>query len=140
MTTDTPQYKTGDILVTPTMPVPLFDHFAIVFYYNNKGYVAHNSFLKKTVVFDPLDEFCTTRKILRVIKPQTKLSDDGIYKKALYLNQAGKKYNFFGYNCESFVREACGCDIGIDQRELMLIIIGILVYMSILLYSIRRSL
>lgn len=134
------KYETGDILVVPTEPIQMFDHFAIVFYYKGKGYVAHNSFLKKTIVFDPLDEFCNTREVLRVIKPTTQLTDDAIYKKALTLNQAGVKYNFFGYNCESFVREACNCDIGIDQRELMLIIIGILTFMSILLYSIRRKL
>lgn len=128
------QYSTGDILVVPTWPIPVFDHFAIVFYRAGIGYVAHNSFRSKKIIITPLDEFTTTRTIRKVYKSTGLLTDDYIYNKTQELNAEGKTYNFFGYNCESYVREVCNCNWGTDQRKefilfsVIIIIIGIVSY------------
>lgn len=111
------QYNTGDILVVGTWPIPLFDHFAIVFYKNNVGYVAHNSFRSSKIILSGLDEFVGSRDVRRVIPTNGTLTDDHIYNKTIELNKQGKTYDFFGYNCESYVREVCKCDWGMDQRK-----------------------
>lgn len=133
-------YKTGDILVVPTWPVPLFNHFAIVFYKDEMingvlqkvPYVAHNSFKsminreKENILIEPLSHFLALRKVRSVISTDGRHTDEEIYNKALELNEKGKKYDFFGYNCEGFVREVCGCSWGVDQRkEFIVFVLGI---------------
>lgn len=136
---DEKKYKTGDILVVGTWPIPIFDHFAIVFYKEGIGYVAHNSFRSKTIIISGLDEFIKTRRIRKVISTDGKLSDEYIYNKTGELNSQGKTYNFFGYNCESYVREICGCNWGTDQRkEFMLFFAGLLIFGIILFQVLKR--
>lgn len=130
-------YKTGDILVTGTWPIPIFDHYAIVFFRDGKGYIAHNSFKSKKVETQPLEEFLK-RKVRRVI-PVQGLTDEGIYNKVLECNATGKDYNLAGYNCESFVREVCGCNFGMDQRKQFFIRLGIWLAVAIVLYFIYKK-
>lgn len=113
-------YNTGDILVVLTQPIPIFNHFAIVFYREGKAYVAHNSFLSGEVIITPLDEFLK-RKVLKVY-PVPGLTDEHIYNKAIECNAHRKTYDFFGFNCEEFVREVCGCNFGTDQRKSFIIV------------------
>lgn len=132
-----PIYNTGDILVVLTQPIPLFNHFAIVFYREGKGFVAHNSFLSVEVIITPLDEFLK-RKVLKVY-PVAGLTDEYIYNKAIECNANNKTYNFFGYNCESFVREVCGCDFGTDQRKSFLIVtFSVIIILVILWWIFKR--
>jgi hypothetical protein len=126
------KYKTGDILVVGTWPIPLFDHFAIVFYRNGVGYVAHNSFRSEKIIISGLDEFVNSRTVRRVISTDGKLSDEYIYNKTVQLNQDGKTYNFFGYNCESYVREVCDCDWGADQRKEFLLFMAVVIIIGII--------
>ncbi len=129
------KYKTGDILVVGTWPIPLFNHFAIVFYKDGIGYVGHNSFKSKTILVDPLDQFLATRPIRRVYLSSGKVTDQQIADKIVELNKSGKTYNFFGYNCESFVREVCQCNWGADQRKESLIVVAAIVLISIIFYQ-----
>lgn len=132
------QYNTGDVLVTLTQPIPLFNHFAIVFYKDGIGYVAHNSFMSGDVIITPLDEFMK-RHIRKVYPAAAGLTDEGIYNKALECNaNPNKKYNFFGYNCESFVREACGCNFGTDQRKSFAIVSFSVIAIVIIVWLIIR--
>lgn len=133
-------YNTGDILVVGTWPIPLFDHFAIVFYRNGTGYVAHNSFRSKKIIISGLDEFVKSRKVRRVILSNGLQTDDYIYNKTVELNKQGKTYNFFGYNCEEYVREVCGCDWGTDQRREFIIYFLLLVIVAIIVDGIIKSL
>lgn len=131
-------YKTGDILVVGTWPVPIFDHYAVVFYKDGVGYVAHNSFKSKNIIISGLDEFIKTRQIRKVFSTNGTLTDEYIYNKTCELNRQGKTYNFFGYNCESYVKEICSCNWGTDQRkEFSFVLIG-LILVSILLYQIFK--
>lgn len=125
-------YKTGDILVVGTWPIPIFDHYAIVFYKDGVGYVAHNSFKTKSIITTPLKEFTDTRTIRRVISTDNKLTDEYIFNKTNELNNEGKNYNFFGYNCESYVRDICGCNWGTDQRKEFLLFLLLLIVLSII--------
>lgn len=127
------QYKTGDILLVPTWPIPLFNHFAIVFFKDGIPYVAHNSFRSminredRNILIEPLDRFLEIRKVKGVISTNGRHTDDEIHSKACMFNDQGKKYDFFGYNCESFVREICGCSWGVDQRkEFLVFFFGVL--------------
>lgn len=113
-------YNTGDILVVLTQPIPLFNHFAIVFYRDEIGYVAHNSFLSGEVIITPLDEFLK-RRVLKVY-PVGGLTDEYIYNKAMECNAKRKTYDFFGFNCEEFIREVCNCNFGTDQRKSFVIV------------------
>ncbi|MCC6721732.1 MAG: hypothetical protein IT243_05975 [Bacteroidia bacterium] len=131
------QYKTGDILVVPTKPIGIFEHYGIVYYVGEIGYVAHNSFTSGKVISTPLNEFLSGRKLLRVIPSKSFVSDAMIYDKVKLLNGNNVKYNFFGFNCEEFVKDVCLCDIGtIDQRRefaiLAVIILSIVLVLLIL--------
>lgn len=130
-------FKTGDILVVGTWPIPIFDHYAIVFYKDVKPFVAHNSFKSSKIIITPLDEFLE-RKIRRVIKSDGSLTDEYIYNKTIELNESGKSYNFFGYNCESYVREICGCNWGTDQRKEFILVVIFVVILGIILYKILK--
>lgn len=131
------QYSTGDILVVLTQPIPLFNHFAIVFYREGKGYVAHNSFLSGYVIITPLEEFLK-RKVLKVY-PVDGLTDEYIYNKTLECNSKNKTYDFFGYNCESFVKEVCGCNFGMDQRKSFAIVsFSVIIIVVILWFVFKR--
>lgn len=132
------KYNTGDILVVGTWPIPIFDHFAIVFYRDGKGYVAHNSFKSQTIIITSLDEFVNTRPIRRVISTNGKLTDEYIYNRTLELNAEGKTYNFFGYNCESYVRDVCGCNWGMDQRREFILFILIVTVLLILIFKLIK--
>lgn len=130
------QYNTGDILVVLTQPIPLFNHFAIVFYRDGKGFVAHNSFISGEVIITPLDEFLN-RKVLKVY-PVPGLTDEHIYNKAMECNSKRKIYDFFGYNCEEFVREVCGCNFGTDQRKSFIIVSFWVILIVIILWWIFK--
>lgn len=132
------KYKTGDILVVGTWPIPIFDHFAIVFYKNGTGYVAHNSFRSKKIILSGLDQFVNSRSVRRVISTDGKLTDDYIYNKTVELNAEGKTYNFFGYNCESYVREVCNCNWGTDQRKEFIYFIIIVILLLTILFKITK--
>lgn len=131
-------YNTGDILVTGTWPVPIFDHYAIVFYDNNIGYVAHNSIRKGVVIFTPLIEFLEKNKIRRVISTNETLTDEHIINKANEVNEQGKRYNFFGYNCESFVMDVCACRWGTDQRKEFIFYLVALSILSLVVYKLLK--
>lgn len=132
------EYKTGDILITGTWPIPIFDHYAICFYKDGVGYVAHNSFRSKKIIITPLEEFTTLRKIRKVISTNDNLTDHYIYNKTVELNKEGKTYNFFGYNCESYVREICKCNWGTDQRKEFIFTLVFFIILGIILYRIIR--
>lgn len=131
-------YKTGDILIVPTWPIPIFDHFAIVFFKDGIGYVAHNSFKTKKIIITPLDEFISTRTVKKVISTDGKLTDDYIYNKTVELNNDGKEYNFFGYNCESYVRDVCRCNWGTDQRKEFILIFIVMIIAGLIVYALIK--
>lgn len=131
-------YKTGDILVVGTWPIPIFDHFAIVFYRNGTGYVAHNSFRSKKIIISGLDEFIKSREVRKVIPSPEPITDEYIYNKTVELNKQGKSYNFFGYNCEEYVREVCGCNWGTDQRKEFIIFFAILLVLAVIFCQIIK--
>lgn len=138
-------YKTGDILIVPTWPIPLFNHFAIVFYKDRIPYVAHNSFRsminreQKNILIEPLDGFLGMRKLRGVISTAGRHTDEEIYSKSILFNEQGKKYNFFGYNCEGFVREVCGCSWGVDQRkEFIVFLFGILLLGATVYFVLKK--
>lgn len=131
-------YKTGDILIVGTWPIPIFDHYAIVFFKDNVGYVAHNSFRSKKIIITDLNEFIATRQVRKVISTNGSLTDEYIYNKTLELNEIGKTYNFFGYNCESYIRDVCGCNWGTDQRKEFLLFFAGLIIVSIVFYKIIK--
>lgn len=132
------KYNTGDILVTPTWPIPIFNHYAIVFYRNGVGYIAHNSIRKSKIIIMTLEDFLKTRKIWYVISTDGRLDDEYIYNKTQELNEAGKRYNFFGYNCESYVREVCGCNWGTDQRKEFLLYFGVLLILGVGIFQLLK--
>lgn len=134
------KYKTGDILVVGTWPIPMFNHFAIVFYKDCIGYVAHNSFRSKKIMLTGLDEFTKSRKIWKVIPTDGKLTNEEIYNKTVELNKQGKTYNFFGYNCEEYVREVCQCNWGMDQRKEFIIFIIIVIIIIIVINQLIKIL
>lgn len=143
--TKTNMYKTGDILIVPTWPVPLFNHFAIVFYKDEVPYVAHNSFRSminredQNILIEPLDHFLALRKVRSVISTNGRHTDEEINSKAVRFNEEGKKYDFFGYNCEGFVREVCGCSWGVDQRkEFVVFFFGILLLGATIYLVLKR--
>lgn len=89
----------------------------------------------RNILIEPLDEFLAIRKVNGVIPTNGRHTDDEIHSKACLFNDQGKKYDFFGYNCESFVREVCGCSWGMDQRKefilflLEIFLIGTIIYL-----------
>lgn len=136
---DTSQLKTGAILVVPTRPIGIFNHFGILYYDKGVGYIAHNSFLSGKIITTPLDEFLATRNVLEVIPSDGRLDDAWIINKIKQLNDAGVEYDFWGTNCEWFVKEICGCQIGrIDQRAefgILLIALGVVMVVSLLILN-----
>lgn len=134
----TRKYNTGDILVVGTWPIPIFNHFAIVLYKNGTGYVAHNSFRSKKIIISGLDEFVRTRNVRQVIPTNGTLTDDYIYNKTVELNKQGKTYNFFGYNCEEYVREICSCSWGTDQRKEFILFFIVLLALAIVFYKLLK--
>lgn len=81
----------------------------------------------RNILVEPLSHFLALRKVRGVISTNGRHTDEEIQSKATLFNEQGKKYNFFGYNCEGFVREVCGCSWGVDQRkEFLVFLFGIL--------------
>lgn len=111
------EYKTGDILVVPIKYLPFFNHLAIVFYKDGIAHVAHHvGYSAKRVTIEPLTDFLKTREVKRVI-PTNGLTDEYIYNKVTWCNEDGKTYSVFGFNCEDFIRDVCGCSWGIEQKK-----------------------
>lgn len=126
--------QTGDILITSSF-VPLIKHYA-VYYHDAAGQptVADNVFWSQKLEVSPLDDYKKVRNIIGIIRNDntTGLTDAYIQKKVEEAKQMN--YQFFGFNCEDFVRSVCGCYIGVDQRiKYMLFIIAVLTIVIIIL-------
>lgn len=130
------QYRTGDILEVNSYSIipgiTFTKHYGIYFLKDGIPYVTHNSFSTGNIEIQPFDEFMKGRKVYRVLN-RANLTDEQIYNRSLQL-QERKKYNFFSYNCEDYVGEICGCNMGFDQRlgwlmglvgAIILIVLGI---------------
>lgn len=131
------EYTTGDILETTSQTFKLMaTHYAIVFSCDGVQYVAHhpNSSHRK-VVIEPLSEFLTKRKVLRVIC-HVDFSDEVIISRVKFL-QSRREYSLLNYNCEDFIRELCNCDIDVDQRAGMWFGIAIILIVIIIIIKIR---
>lgn len=112
------EYITGDILEVNSYSiikgVTFSKHYGILFFINDVPYITHNSFSTGKIEIEPFEKFIKGRKIYKVLN-HVNLTDKEILYKSLKL-QKEKKYNFFTYNCEDYIKELCKCNIGFDQR------------------------
>lgn len=112
------EYRTGDVLEVNSysiIPGIVFTkHYGIYFLKDGIPYITHNSFSTGRIEIQPFDEFMRGRKVYRIFN-HANLTDEEIYNKSLRLQQQ-KKYKFFTYNCEDYIGEVCGCNMGFDQR------------------------
>lgn len=127
--------QTGDILITTSF-VPLIRHYAI-YYHDTSGkpLVADNVFWSHKLEVSPIDEYKKARNIIGIIRNEntTSLTDEYIQSKVEQAKQMN--YQFFGFNCEDFVRSVCGCYIGIDQRIKYMVLIIFILTAIILFYK-----
>lgn len=138
--------QSGDIIETPVkIPAtdfnfPMFNHYGIVIYVCGVPYVCHLPG-RTDPILESLEKFEEKRKIVRVLRnEQTEnLTNEHLFNN---FNQiANKKYYFWRYNCEDFIKAMTGgtVDLGFDQRcgygLLILVILGLI----FLLYLMRKK-
>jgi hypothetical protein len=128
-------YKTGDIIKTVVPQIKAFDHYGILFYDQGMPLVA--SFCD-TVSIDTYDCYVSTRTVRGIIPSDNKLSDNDIYQRVKSIADDNREFNVIGYNCESFVREVCGRDWGMEQKNKFLISVFIVVILIFGFFLILR--
>lgn len=123
------EFKTGDILQT-TSVVPFVRHYAIIFYKDNIGYVADNSFTDGCIRIFTLSQYQEDQDIVGIIRtPNTLNITDELIEQKISEHKP-KGYRFFTFNCENFIRDICGCQFGLDQRIVYLGIIPAIIILS----------
>lgn len=117
--------QTGDILQT-TSPALIVSHYGVLFHKNGIPYVAHNRPIKGIRV-NTLYDFMSGRKLLKVYRDSNTvmLSSETIMRRTDYLRK--KSYHGFTFNCEDFIPQVTGTNIGIDDRFAYVIVLMLLI-------------
>lgn len=131
--------------MVPTRFLPWFNHLGIVVHKEGTVCVAHNipqdksNIWRQNVLIEPLDVFLGSKKVRGVISTNGRHTDEEIHQKVELLNKQDKKFSIFGYNCEDFVREVCGCSWGINQKKKTLMLFVYIALFGIIIYLILKK-
>lgn len=133
--------RTGDIVeINSKIPgthvvVPFVKHYGIILHICDVQYVTHIPWYDKPVM-ETREKFEYLRKIKRVMRPETPLTDSQII--GNYHNLSDKKYDFFNRNCEDYVSKLYNINIGFDQRRGYLIALLIIITLVLIFFN-RKS-
>lgn len=125
--------KTGDVIISSSI-FPLVKHYGIIICYNNQTLVAHNSYSTGCIEIDTYNDFKKTRQIHGIIPTEKTINPEQLLNEVNEIKQQ-KRYDFFNYNCEDFVKQVCGCVIGNDQRIIWLYF-GLMILIKVILFII----
>lgn len=113
---EVPSKVPNNARIFPGFIVPFVKHYAMIVFVkdeqgNDKLSVVHNTFLGQPHI-DPIEAITEERPINRILR--TNIPNATVLER--YNKCKENKYAIFGFNCESFVRSICNCNIGTDQR------------------------
>lgn len=129
--------KTGDIILAQSA-IPFFAHYGVIFYKNGMAFVAHNPY-KQNPKIESLTEFTKTRQIYKVFRDEIteNLTDEQIETRTKNLQEY--EWSMVN-NCESFVRNITGANIGIDDRVgiVTMVIVIVVIILVVVIYGRKR--
>lgn len=133
------QLKVGDIVEMsskvpsnnrffPNLLVTFVKHFGIIVEQDGELKVLHNPYDGSPLI-ETQEKVFYKREPDRVL--HTEVTNEQILEK--FEGCKNKKYKFWEFNCEDFVSEICGCNIGKDQRIYYFGAIGVVIFLAVVL-------